>query len=102
MTTYATKKYVGDNFVKKTYEYKSGTVVSRIFTFNSTANVTTLKYEDGSGNKLSSIYIGATGIQFLAPSVFQVYYESDGTAYDILTTHNMVAITETEINNICQ
>ena len=102
MVTYATKKYVGDNFVKKTYEYKSGTVVNRIFTFNSTANVTTLKYEDDSGNSLSGIYIGSTGIQFLAPSVFQVYYESDGTAYDILTTHNMVAITETEINTICQ
>ncbi|MDY6058262.1 MAG: hypothetical protein SPI36_03330, partial [Candidatus Onthovivens sp.] len=102
MATYATKKYVGDNFVKKTYEYKSGTVVNRIFTFNSTANVTTLKYEDDSGNKLSGIYIASTGIQFLAPSVFQVYYESGGTAYDILTTHNMVAITETEINAICQ
>lgn len=102
MTTYATKKYVGDNFVKKTYEYKSGTVVDKIFTFNSTANVTTLKYEDGSGNKLSGIYIASTGVQFLAPSVFQVYYESGGDAYDILTTHNMVAITETEINTICQ
>lgn len=102
MVTYATKKYVGDNFVKKTYEYKSGTVVDKIFTFNSTANVTTLKYEDDSGNKLSGIYISLKGVQFLAPSLFQVYYESGGDAYDILTTHNMVAITETEINTICQ
>ena len=37
MVTYATKKYVGDNFVKKTYEYKSGTVVDKIFTFNYTS-----------------------------------------------------------------
>ena len=101
-STYLTKTDASDTYVKKTYEYKSGTTVNRIFTFNSTANVTTLKYEDNSGNKLSGIYIGSTGIQFLAPSVFQVYYESSGTAYDILTTHNMVAITETEINDICQ
>ena len=102
MTTYATKKYVGDNFVKNKYEYKSGTVVNKIFTFKSTAPVTSLLYKDSSENSLSGIYIGITGIQFLAPSVFQVYYESGGTAYDILTTHNMVAITETEINTICQ
>ena len=102
MATYATKKYVGDNFVKKTYEYKSGTVVDKIFTFKSTSVVTSLSYKDDSENSLSGIYISLTGIQFLAPSVFQVKYESGGTAYDILTTHNMVAITETEINTICQ
>lgn len=102
MTTYATKKYVGDNFIKKTYEYKSGTVVNKIFTFKSTALVTSLTYKDDSENTLSGIYISNTGVQFLAPSIFQVYYEDKGTAYDILTTYNMVAITETEINTICQ
>ena len=61
-----------------------------------------LLYKDSSGNSLSGIYIGITGIQFLAPSVFQVYYESGGTAYDILTTHNMVAITTSEIDEICK
>lgn len=96
-STYLTKTDASNTYVKKTYDYGSKT-----FIFNSTANVTTLKYENGSGNKLSGIYIGATGVQFLAPSAFQVFYESGGTAYDILTTHNMVAITETEINTICQ
>ena len=96
-TTYATKTDVNNNFVKKTYSY-----TDNIFTITSTHVVTSLQYKDGSGNSLSGIYIDATGIQFLAPSVFQVYYESSGTAYDILTTHNMVAITETEINAICQ
>lgn len=96
-TTYATEVDVNNNFVKKTYSYTDKT-----FTITPTNVVTSLQYKDGSGNSLSGIYIGNTGVQFLAPSVFQVYYESSGTAYDILTTHNMVAITETEINAICQ
>ena len=99
-STYLTKTDASDTYVKKIYEYKSGTVVNRIFTFTSTANVSSLLYKDSSGNSLSGIYIGSTGIQFLAPSVFQIIL--DGTEYNILTTHNMVAITETEINNICQ
>ena len=103
MTTYATKKYVGDNFVKNKYEYKSGTVVDKIFTFKSTNLVSSLLYKDDySGNSLSGIYISLTGVQFLAPSVFQVSYESGGTAYDILTTNNMVAITTSEIDEICK
>ena len=101
-STYLTKTDASDTYVKKTYEYRSGSVVDKIFTFNSTKVVSSLLYKDDSGNNLSGIYIGYTGIQFLAPSVFQVYYKSGGTAYDILTTHNMVAITETEINAICQ
>ena len=103
MTTYATKKYVGDNFVKNKYEYKSGTVVDKIFTFKSTNLVSSLLYKDDySENSLSGIYISLTGVQFLAPSVFQVSYESGGTAYDILTTNNMVAITTSEIDEICK
>lgn len=101
-STYLTKNDASDTYVKKTYEYKSGTVVNKIFTFKSTALVTSLTYKDTSENGLSGIYISETGVQFLAPSVFQVYYEDGGNAYDILTTHNMVAITETEINTICQ
>lgn len=97
-TTYATKTDANNNFVKKTYSYTDKT-----FTITSTNVVTSLQYKDNIDNKsISGIYIGNTGVQFLAPSVFQVYYESSGTVYDILTTHNMVAITETEINAICQ
>lgn len=108
MVTYATKKYVGDNFVKKTYEYKSGTVVDKIFTFKSTSVVTSLTYkkyidlENNTLKDLSGIYISLKGVQFLAPSLFQVKYSIDGDAYDILTTDNMVAITDAEINTICQ
>ena len=95
--TYATKTDVNNNFVKNTYSYTDKT-----FTITSTNVLTSLQYKDNIDNKLSGIYIGSTGVQFLAPSKFQVYYESSGNAYDILTTHNMVAITETEINAICQ
>lgn len=96
-STYLTKTDASNTYVKNTYSY-----TDRIFTINSTKLVTSLQYKDSSGNKLSGIYLSATGVQFLAPSIFQVYYESDGDAYDILTTNNMVAITETEINTICQ
>ena len=103
MTTYATKKYVGDNFVKKTYEYKSGTVVDEFFTFNSTKLVTSLSYKDDSGNTMCGFYIAIAGkVQFKAPNGLQVYYNDDETAYDILTTYNMIAITDAEINAICQ
>lgn len=95
--TYATTTDVNNNFVKKTYSYTDKT-----FTITSTNVVTSLQYKDNIGNKLSGIDIGSTGVQFLAPSKFQVYYKSSGDAYDILTTYNMVAITETEINAICQ
>lgn len=108
MVTYATKKYVGDNFVKKTYEYKSGTVVDEIFTFKSTSVVTSLTYkeyidlENNTLKDLSGIYISLKGVQFLAPSLFQVKYSVDGDYYDVLTTNNMVAITTSEINDICK
>ena len=96
-STYLTKTDASNTYVKNTYSYND-----RIFTFKSTALVTSLTYKDSSENSLSGIYIGATGVQFLAPSVFQVYYESGGTAYDILTTNNMVAITTSEIDEICK
>lgn len=96
-STYLTKTDASNTYVKNTYDYSN-----RIFTFKSTANVSSLLYKDSSENSLSGIYIGSTGIQFLAPSVFQVYYESSGSAYDVLTTKNMVAITASEIDEICK
>lgn len=95
--TYATTTDVNNNFVKKTYSYTDKT-----FAITPTSVVTSLQYKDNIGNKLSGIYIDSTGVQFLASSVFQVYYKNGGDAYDILTTYNMVAITEAEINAICQ
>ena len=96
-STYLTKTDASNTYVKNTYSYND-----RIFTFKSTALVTSLTYKDDSENSLSGIYISTTGIQFLAPSIFQVSYESGGTAYDILTTNNMVAITTSEIDEICK
>lgn len=96
-STYLTKTDASNTYVKNTYSYSDWN-----FTITSTKLVTSLLYKDSSDNKLSGIYIGSTGVQFLAPSKFQVYYESGGDAYDILTTNNMVAITESEINTICQ
>lgn len=103
INTYATKTDVDNTFVKKTYDYSDSTTDDRIFTFNSNANVTSLLYQDGSGNNMCGIYMGAVGkVQFKAPNGLQVYYNDNTTPYDVLTTNNMVAITASEINEICK
>ena len=41
-------------------------------------------------------------IPFKATNGLQVYYNDNNTPYDILTTNNMVAITTSEIDEICK
>ena len=97
-STYLTKTDASNTYVKNTYSYTDWN-----FTISSTKLVTSLQYEDSSDNKLSGIYIAKAGnVQFKAPNGLQVYYNDNTNAYDVLTTKNMVAITETEINTICQ